>query len=149
MAAKTASEQAADNRAAETSEEANILFPEYRLQLDGREVIVREFTFAQGLRLEVVAAPIIRALVAVADWAQVDHHAVMSLIADHSDAYFALVSESTGIPVEEIMQMTDRDGQEVAIAFWEVNSGFFISRVLRRLMQDQVNAQASAKFSQH
>lgn len=126
----------------ETTEEA-ILFPNADLDIGGETVTVREFGFMESMKLEPIAYPLIQALADIgADWASVSHREVMQVIADHDLAYAKLIAASVDRPLDWVQGLSDKEGMALSTAFWRVNNGFFVRRLLT-LMLPQLARQAA------
>lgn len=126
--------------------EEQILFPNAELEIGGDQVTVREFGFMESLKLEPLATPIIDALAGIAqDWESVTEKEVLYVIAEHDLAYAKLIAASIDRPLEFVQGLDDADGMAVASTFWRVNQGFFVRRLLRKILPKAIQqAKASA-----
>ncbi len=108
-----------------------VLFPDRDLTLAGETVVVREFRFGESLRLSHLIKPITDALIQAAEADTFDGEAFMACLYQHQEGLLELLSQSTGKPREWIEDLSHRDGEELVMAFWEVNQDFFLERVQR------------------
>lgn len=111
------------------ADEREILFPDRTITLAGRPVTIRELRFADALAIEEDVQPLVKDL---GDFLAGDEPpslpALMRLFARHADLFLSLTARCTGLGLEEIRGLSDRDGQVLMMAFWEVNKGFFTRR---------------------
>lgn len=139
---------------AEQATEEEILFPNADLEIGGETVTVREFGFVESMKLEPIAYPIIQALADIGEeWDTVGHTEVMRVIADHDEAYARLIAASVNRPLEWVQRLSDKDGMTLSTAFWKVNNGFFVRRLLTlmlpKLVQRAKREQAGAASLPH
>lgn len=106
------------------------LCPEITATLAGRSVTVREYTFAQGLRLGRLISPIVESMAAAAVSGELfDPAASRSVFEDHADAVFMLEAEACGQDVAWVTALGDDDGAKLQLMWWTVNRHFFGRRV--------------------
>lgn len=134
-------------------EELDIIQPDIELEINGETVTVKEFTFFQGLRLGVVAKPLLDDL---AEKVEVNNDFTLQILgevfADHSSIVSELIAQSTGETCDWVELLSDAVGQHLLMTFWQVNSNFFVSRLLTRKMATvmpaaQVSAQGDSLVS--
>ena len=134
--------------------DAEILFPEREIEINGEKVTVREFTFAQGLKAAHLAQPIVHDLGEVireTNIEELSYDAIDLIFSDHAEPFMQLLSIASGLDVESIEKLPEGDGQLLAMTFWEVNSGFFTRRIVRRMAETmrKENNTASASSQPH
>jgi hypothetical protein len=116
---------------AKTTSDAEVLFAGEEITIGGETIMVREFRYLEGLKATAIARPILaglRALIeARADFAP---EALDALISEHHEAWLALISMSTGRPVEWIATLNDKAGIALSLTFWSVNGPFFTRRLV-------------------
>ncbi len=118
--------------------EAEILFPEMSVVINDEPVVVKEFSFIQGMKVNAMAKPFIKGLsVFFSDGEDVDFSAMSVVFDSHVSTLIELMAISTGKPVEWFETLSDTDGQSLLMAFWSVNRNFFINRLLLMKMQKQ------------
>lgn len=137
-AAPAASKEAAG------ADDLEILNPDFELSIDGEKITVKEFRFFEGLALRAQAQPFFDDLYALLGQPggpppSFDDFEV-GLLAKHESLVKAMVAISTGKSVEWIESLGDEDGEALMLTWWQVNSGFFIRRVMRRALQEKLTS---------
>lgn len=132
-----------DNQKDPTSD-AEILFPDEFVTIEGDAVLVREFRYLEGLRAIALARPLLNGLAELLEGGEIDALALDGLIAEHYTAWIELISISTDQPAAWIEGLSSREGQALSMTFWRVNSRFFMERLvfggaLARTMRQMVN----------
>lgn len=111
--------------------DAEILFPDGTIEIEGEQIEVREFRYLEGLKATAIARPIIaglRDLIKAEGDLELD--AIDALIGEHAEAWVQLISMSTGLDPERIQGLSDRDGMALSMAFWNVAYPFFTRRLV-------------------
>jgi hypothetical protein len=117
----------------ETADELEVLAPDRTLDINGETITVREFRFLEGLRAATHARPILKDMTEIFAQGEGQEPALEELediFSRHADAFLALMSLSIGKPVEWFAGLSDMEGRLLLLAFWEVNSRFFMSRLV-------------------
>jgi hypothetical protein len=114
----------------DNANDLEVLFPDETLNIAGEQVEVREFRYLQGLQALPLARPILVGLGELLQDQTLDPLALEALIAEHQDAWLALIAISTGRPVAWIQGLRDGEGMRLSLAFWRVNAGFFMRRLV-------------------
>lgn len=132
--------------------DADILFPDETLEIAGQTIEVREFRYLEGLRAIALARPLLEDLAKTLEEGDLDALALEGLLGEHSAAWISLMSISTGQPREWIEGLRNREGQRLSMTFWQVNSGFFMRRLvfggaLARAMRQMVSPSPSGSSS--
>jgi len=114
--------------------DAEVLFPDRDLTLStGEQVTVREFRFLEGLTVEQEARPLLESLQAAGESGDVAPIDILDrLLTDHRDLLMRLIGRSCDRDPEWFETLGDADGTTLMLAFWEVNSRFFMRRLLVR-----------------
>lgn len=115
------------------ADDLDTLLPNRTLTLAGETVTVREYGFAEGLRLQRVAGPVVAALATSAVSGDDGMGTVMDVLAEHGERVFDLVAQSIDKPNEFLHGLSDADGQLLLLTWWGVNGGFFVRRVQMKL----------------
>lgn len=144
-------ERAERERSARAAEELAVLHPENVIEIAGRTVVVREYTYIEGMRLQGGAAAFLDDLYAAFPPAAGAPAAadVNDLLAKHifvvqwliaqaitplndadADAFFAEVKANA----VWVGQLNDVEGDLLSLAWWGVNRGFFTRRLQRRAL---------------
>ncbi len=140
-ATKSKSAPAAKKRPTGVDELA-ILHPQRDVVVAGRTLTILEYGFVQGMKMRALAQPFIESMYQHASVGgdAPDFSAMETLIADHLDEVLQLIAASADVDVDWIASLNDTDGYRLMQAWWLVNSGFFIRRVLQRLATDRAVA---------
>lgn len=125
---------APDAVAGAESDDLDVLHPERRLVIAGRDITVREYAFTEGLRLQTLARPFTEGLYALltAD-AAVSFERVLGLIGDHYEAVLELVAISANVEQRWLDSLGDEDGNLLLMAWWGACGPFFLRSAVRRL----------------
>ncbi len=134
----------------DAASDAEILFPDEFVTIEGEAVLVREFRYLEGLRAIALARPLLNSLAELLEGSEIDALALDGLIAEHYTAWIELISISTAQPAAWIEGLSSREGQLLSMTFWRVNARFFMERLvfggaLARTMQQMVNPAHSQK----
>lgn len=124
------------------------------LEIQGESVVVHEFRFVEGLRAVGLAKPMLTEFSERAEADSLEPEDLDGVLAAHLDNWMQLLSMSTGRDVEWLASLRDADGLALSLAFWRVNSGFFIRRMLlagsiRSSVDDLISRLAPASDSSH
>jgi len=79
---------------------ASVLFPDVPLVVNGRELLVREYTFGESLEVSILAAPLIADIARSIATGALRYDRVRPLLARHRDIVLVLVSRSAGVEPE-------------------------------------------------
>jgi len=125
-----------------------ILFPDRHVTIAGKAVVMREFRWAEGLRLQALIAPIVQHLAHLAEQGELMQAAALdALFADHADDLLLLIATACDQPVEWVTALSDRDGSNLRLLWWTVNVPFFATRVRERLQANHLHQLAGPMSS--
>lgn len=127
-----------------------MLSPDRTLELEGRAVTVRAFRFIEGLRATPLARPIVadlRALAERQDGIAADD--ILDLLSRHAEVWLELIALATGESVAWLRERPDEQAIALAMTFWQVNAGFFMTRLglMARLAADTGSAPSTSSPS--
>lgn len=129
----------------EAQEELEILLPDGTLTVGQEEVEVRELRFGETLRYAVEIRELVEALEGLQAAEPGDELVLFdAALAGHWQAVLTLVAASTGRAREWIEALGDEDGQRLVYAWWAVNAGFFVRRLVARRMARSAPAPTSS-----
>lgn len=132
--------------AADGVDDLEILNPERPVTIAGRDLVLREYGFIEGLRLAELYAPFVddlyEQLAAGGVVPTLDE--IVDLIGRHHTDIVKLVAISADVEEAWVMGLSDRDGMNLLYVWWVVNSHFFMRRVLDRLAAQRALARAVA-----
>lgn len=100
-----------------------------------REITVREFRFLEGLKVHVLAKPIVDdmlKLFGTTDIEQIDLDRLGEVFANHDDELVSMMCIAADVDAEFIASLSDADGQQLFLTFWQVNMLFFVRRLLAK-----------------
>ena len=122
------------------AEDLNILMPDNELTIGGEKIVVREYRFFEGLRLQADEKPFFDDLyVLLAEASRPpSFDDVLDLIGRHDFSVALMVGLATDRPIEWVQALGESDGDALLLTWWQVNSGFFVRRVMRRALQDRM-----------
>jgi len=116
------------------TEDLSVLFPDISIELQNKQVIVREYKFMQWLRLKPQCADFIEDLVDVLKCetdVQVDD--ILELFESNFDLVKTMVIASTQCTLEFLELLGDDDMQSLLWTWWNVNKHFFLRSANRLL----------------
>ncbi|MBD3610521.1 MAG: hypothetical protein HUJ30_08230 [Gammaproteobacteria bacterium] len=118
------------------TDEAEILFPDQQIVIDGKSVTVKEFTFEQGLELGRVVRPLVVDMESLfEDSEDPNLDDIGAVFAKHIDQFFHMLHCSTSEQIDWLKSLNDSAGNLLMIHFWAVNKDFFIRRLVQRKME--------------
>lgn len=133
MAKKVKAPAVASQASAAGDDDLVILNPHQAITIAGRAIVVREYGFVEGLRLQPLTQPIMDALFeAVGGGSPPELELVLGILASHYDALIALICASADVDAEWIHSLGQDDGYALMLTWWTVNGPFFIRRVVQR-----------------
>ncbi len=119
------------------ADQVDILFPEREIEIQGETVVVREFSYLEAMKRAAGAKNLIAGIgqiISDADTIRLEE--LDSVIADHIDEWVGLLAASIGKDAAFVASLSDQDGSQLAMAFWEINGPFLLRRVmLNRVFQ--------------
>ena len=140
---------------ADEVDEVAVLFPDVEVTVTDPEtgepvaLTVREFRFAEGLRAQALARPLIAALAALAareaareGAADIDALEIQAAIGEHGDLWLDLAALATGREASWLGRLRDADAQEVTAAMWQANALFLMRRAVARVLAPDLAASA-------
>lgn len=136
-------------------QDAEILFPDITLTLrtsQGEETVtVREFRFGQSARVMPLVRPLLEDFAELSvESVEGDLAPLFELQTRHWETFLELVAIACGQPREWVEGLPDEEGQKLAVAFWRVNTPFFVRRLaaeietLRRLFASRMSSMSSS-----
>lgn len=116
----------------EADKDAEILFPDQTLEVGGEQVTVREFRFLEGARAAVIARDLLADLGQLVQQEQdLQPEDIDAIIGQHGEAWAQLLAMSIDRDPEWVANLSDEDGQELSMLFWDVNGPFFVRRLVQ------------------
>lgn len=118
--------------------ELDVLYPERKLEVAGREVTVREYGFLQGLKLRKLYSPMVTALAECMQQPGAPVSQVAGILAENADAVVQLMAEATGLDTDVIEQLSGTEGNALMTAWWACNCDFFLRQATEKLINDKL-----------
>lgn len=121
-----------------------ILFPDREIEIEGVKVTIREYTFAEGLKIAYSHRALLADLAGLFLpspsgggvggeggylAASVELADLQAVLGANADKVLDLVALATGRSVEWIAELSDVDGQELLLTWWTCNKAFFGRRL--------------------
>jgi hypothetical protein len=124
-------------------DDLQVIAPDRTLRIDGRDVIVREYRFLEGLRLQAVAEPLVAQLAELALQEQsLPPEKLDAVIAQHPEDVVQMIALACDQPADWVANLHGVPAENLFAAWWTVNAGFFVRRVQQRVLQRQMQASA-------
>lgn len=122
-------------------DDLEVLHPERRLIIAGRQITVREYGFVEGLRLQPLAEPLIEDLRAhLEEGRSWNVEAVHSLLGRHADAVLRLMAVAADVESEWIDSLDQDAGAALMFLWWTVNGPFYMRCAIVRARAAQALA---------
>ena len=106
--------------------ELDILFPERSVEIAGRSITVREYSFVEGQRLLYLAEPFIKELTASLTGDIPLYSDIQFIAAKHIDNIIKLIAISIDQSDEWVCGLSVNDGELLNNLWWSVNGNFYI-----------------------
>ena len=129
------------------ADDLEILHPEREVTIAGRQLVVREYGFIEGLRLVPLADPLIEELRAHIEAGRPSSvEAVHAILGRHAGVVAALMAAAVDIEVEWVDSLGQDAGTALMFWWWRVN-GPFLRALCRRPIQDGSGARGTARWA--
>lgn len=131
--------------------ELQILFPVAELTINGEKIEVKEYTLKQQLQHNAKFVPFITSLRATLGNNKDDFNLdqLMVCLSDNYQDVVELVALSINRSAEYIENLNAREGEDLLMAWWCVNSDFFtrkaIAPIMEQMAKDNLKALDGAK----
>lgn len=128
--------------AAEGADDLNVLHPNLEATLNGRQVVVREYGFIQGLKLQAELQPFLDGLYALTVAGTMPAmHEIIALIGTHTDLITRAMAISIDVDPQELLTLSDQqEGNTLLMKWWIVNGPFAWRCVRDRIMGERALA---------
>lgn len=133
------------------NKELQILFPTAELTIAGEKIEVKEYTLKQQLQHNAKFVPFIASLRKTLSKSQDDFNLdeLMECLSANYQDVVELVALSISKPSEFIENLNAREGEDLLMAWWCVNSDFFtrkaIAPIIEKMTKDNLQQLAGAK----
>ena len=131
--------------AAPGADDLEVLHPEREVTIAGRQLVVREYGFVEGLKLRPLYAPLIEGLLPLlADREVLELDQILDLLAEHAERLPALVAKACDQPVEWVAGLGNEHGHHIMLIWWGVNGPFFVRSAAGHLHNERMRAKRCA-----
>lgn len=126
--------------------ELQILFPVAELTIGGEKVEVKEYTLKQQLQYNAKFVPFITSLRTTLGNNKDDFNLdqLMVCLSDNYQDVVELVALSINRPAEYIENLNAREGEDLLMAWWCVNSDFFTRKAIAPIMEQMAKENLKA-----
>ena len=154
MAKRASKKSAQGAKAPEADDDLVIMHPEAPLSVGGRDLVMREYGFVEGLRLRPVIEPLLadmEALLLTSQQPTTDQ--MLDLMSAHIEAFQQLLAVATDTDKDFVAGLGQADGFKLADAWWTVNGPFYwrtavsraaVQKVMQRAAAGQTSTQSSS-----
>ncbi len=128
--------------AAEGADDLNVLHPNLEATLNGRQVVVREYGFIEGLKLQAELQPFLDGLYAMTVAGTTPAlHEILALIGKHTDLITSAMAISLDVDPQELATLKDhQEGHTLLMKWWIANGPFFWRCVRDRIAGERAVA---------
>lgn len=129
-------------------DDLEVLHPERRATIAGREVTVREYGFVEGLRLQPLVEPIVADLQTLLGGGVPTLEAVLAVLGRHADRVVALLAVAADVDEEWVAGLSQDDGHLLLMLWWGANGPFYLrAAAMRRLAAARAGATSTPPLS--
>ncbi len=131
-----------DKAAVQAAQDLGVLFPDQRAQIAGRDIVMREPSWVEELKLDLDLDPVIEELSQLGqDGVERDPMALQRIVWRHKDVMLEMMALCAGVERGWIEGLNSSDGRRLCTLFWAVNAHFFGERLaLRRASRGRTGA---------
>lgn len=120
-------------------DDLEVLHPERQVSIAGRELVMREYGFVEGLKLRPLYAPLIETLKPVLAEAELpDLEQILDLLAEHAERLPQLMATACDQPLEWVTSLGHEAGHNLMLVWWGVNGPFFVRSAAGQLLSEKV-----------
>lgn len=120
-------------------DDLEVLHPERQCSIAGRDLLMREYGFVEGLKLRPLYAPLIETLKPVlAEGELPDLEQILDLLVDHAERLPQLMASACDQPLEWVVSLGHEQGHNLMLVWWGVNGPFFVRSAAGQLLSKKV-----------
>lgn len=125
--------------AAEGADDLQVLHPNLVAELNGRQVVVREYGFIEGLQLQAELQPFLDGLYEMAKGGTlVPLHEIVGLLGRHSALIGRAIAIAADVEPQEVLELKDQQqGHTLLMKWWIANGPFFWRCVRDRIVGER------------
>ncbi|CAD5107238.1 DUF6631 family protein [Zestomonas carbonaria] len=139
MAERVAKKKAAPDQGAD---DLQVLHPEVSLQVAGRDLVVREYGFIEGLGLRPRIQPLLDDLYELIQAQKLELEQIIVTLGRHHALVAELVAIAADVDVAWLGTLNQWDGQRLLMTWWGVNGPFYLRSLVERAQAERVEAEA-------
>lgn len=131
--------KAPEPAAAEGADDLQVLHPNLVAELNGRQVVVREYGFIEGLKLQADLQPFLDGLYAMTVAGTMPTlHEILALIGQHTDLVAHAMARAVDVEPQEVLTLKDhQEGHTLLMKWWIANGPFFWRCVRDRIVSER------------
>jgi hypothetical protein len=122
------------------ADDLSTIHPDASITVGGRDVLVREYGFVEGMRVRAFMKPFTADLDRLFGTADVLVDEIMEVVGEHIDIVKKAIAQSIAAPGKDaspediawLGSLDDQDGDRLLITWWGVNGLFFVRSIVRR-----------------
>ena len=118
--------------AAAGADDLQVLHPERRATIAGRDVVVREYGFIEGLALRPLAQPLLDDLYAQITSGMPDLEQILVLLGRHHAIVQELVAKAADVEPEWLDTLNQDEGYLLLMLWWGANGPFYVRSAVQR-----------------
>ncbi len=125
------------------ADDLQVLHPDISLKIAGRELVVREYGFVEGLKLRPRVQPLLDDLYVLLEQQQkLDLEQIVVILGKYADLVMELVAIAADVELEFLLnpKLTQNEGQALLMAWWAANGPFYL-----RALVDRKHAEVAAE----
>lgn len=108
------------------ADDLEVLHPERVGIVAGRPVMVREYGFVEGLRLQPLTEPIVASLQSVIGNGIPPLEAILAILGEHADAVARLIAIAADVEEDWVGGLNQDDGHQLLMMWWGANGPFWL-----------------------
>ncbi|MGH1447879.1 MAG: DUF6631 family protein [Pseudomonadaceae bacterium] len=127
------------------ADDLQVLHPELPVKnVGGRDLVVREYGFIEGLRMRPIIEPMLKDMEALISLdGQPTNDQVLDLMGNHIEEFQELLAVASDTDVAFVAGLNQNDGTRLADAWWLVNGPFYWRTAISRVAVARVQAKAA------
>ncbi|ARU87121.1 DUF6631 family protein [Pseudomonas sp. M30-35] len=131
--------KASEPAAVEGADDLQVLHPNLAADLNGRQVMVREYGFVEGLQLQAELQPFLNGLYELAQAGTTPSlDEILVLIGRHTDIVMGAMAISADVTVDELKGLKSQiEGRTLLMKWWTANGPFFWRCVHDRILGER------------
>lgn len=126
------------------AEQLQVLDPNLALTVAGRDIVIREYGFHEGLAVAHKASGFIADMQASCKDGSLRYTRIRRLFGVHADVVTAIAAQAADVEVDWVRALKGADAELFMSAWFSVQTGFFVGEVALELREEQHRAALAA-----